>query len=169
MRIRTVGFIVTLVLRLLAAPLAAEAQKAVFVVRHAERLDDSKDFPLSEAGQRRAQALAFLLKDSSINAIYVSHLQRTIKTAEPLAKVLKLGMKKVAQYEDGDMEKPVAEFRARHAQDTVLVVGHSNTMPALIKRLGHLEEIKIGRDEYDLVMLVIPRSEGRPNLLRFRF
>lgn len=64
----------------------AEAQQAIFLVRHGETVapkgTDAR--PLSEAGQRRAALLATLLKDSGIKAIFTSDLERTIKTAEPL-------------------------------------------------------------------------------------
>ncbi|HEV8308955.1 MAG TPA: phosphoglycerate mutase family protein [Methylomirabilota bacterium] len=149
--------------------LVAEAQQAVFVVRHAERQDDSQDSALSEAGVRRAELLASLLKDAGITAIYVSDLQRTIKTAEPLAKALKIEMKRVAQYEDKDMDTLVAALRSRHAQDRVLIVGHSNTMPALMKGLGDPDGLKLGRDEYNLLLLLVPRGDARPAVLRLRF
>ncbi len=151
------------------APFPGEAQQAVFVVRHAERLDASEDSPLSEAGHGRAQALANLLKDAGINAIYTSELQRTIKTAEPLAKRLQVEINRVPQYDGADMEKLIGHLRAQHGRDTVLVVGHSNTLPAVIRGLGHPGEIKFGRDEYDLLMVLVPRGEGRPVLLRLRF
>ena len=63
---------------------AAYAQRAVFLVRHADRLDESEDTPLSKSGEARAQLLARLLKDSGITAIYTSQWQRTIKTASRL-------------------------------------------------------------------------------------
>ena len=48
------------------------AQRAVFLVRHADRLNESEDSPLSKAGEARAQLLASLLKDAGITAIYVT-------------------------------------------------------------------------------------------------
>ncbi len=53
--------------------------------------------------------------------------------------------------------------------DTVLVVGHSNTMPALLRALGDPNELKLSRDEYDLLMVIVPKREGRPTVLRLRF
>jgi broad specificity phosphatase PhoE len=70
----------------------AEAQQAIFLVRHGDTVREkgSPDVPLSPAGERRALALAALLKDSGINVIYTTGLQRTAKTAEPLAKLLSI-------------------------------------------------------------------------------
>jgi broad specificity phosphatase PhoE len=166
MRIRLLVGIAALLLLGCATP--AHAQSAVFVIRHAERLDESQDSPLSDAGYRRAQALASFLKDAGITAVYVSDLQRTIKTAEPLARALGVELRKVPQYDGKDMEKLAAELRGQRAADRVLVVGHSNTMPALVKALGVSDEVNVRRDEYDLLLIVVSQP-GPPALLRLRY
>src|SRR5215813_7591388 len=68
-------------------PAVRLAQKAVFVVRHAEKASDANEpsVPLSEAGTARAARLAALLKDAGVSAIYSTDAIRTRKTAEPLA------------------------------------------------------------------------------------
>ena len=43
---------------------AAAAQEAIYIVRHAERLDDSRDSVLSAAGRTRAARLAEMLADA---------------------------------------------------------------------------------------------------------
>ena len=62
----------------------ASAQKAVLVVRHAEKISD-EDERLTEAGRTRAGRLAEMLKKSGIAAIYSTDTERTIGTAQPLA------------------------------------------------------------------------------------
>ena len=81
----------------LLLPAAANAQKLLFIVRHAERADgDSKmkmansDPPLSESGRARALKLAEMLGDSGIESIYVTEFRRTQETAAPLASKLEL-------------------------------------------------------------------------------
>ena len=71
---------------LLAQP--AAAQRAVFVVRHAEKQSESNEpgVPLSEAGRARANKLAALLKSAGVTAIYSTDFVRTLETAEPLAR-----------------------------------------------------------------------------------
>ena len=67
------------------------------------------------------------------------------------------------------MESFVELLRTEHRESIVLFVGHSNTVPALIKALGHTAEIKIPETEYDNLFLVFPKSEGPPTVLRLRF
>ncbi len=83
---RRTKIVITLFALLLSYVDSAESQQAIFLVRHADtvRGTGNPDVPLTEAGERRALALAALLKDSGINAIYTTGLQRTVKTAEPL-------------------------------------------------------------------------------------
>jgi broad specificity phosphatase PhoE len=66
------------------------SQSTVFIVRHAEKADNSKDAELSEAGRARAEALANMLRDSKISVIYTTEFKRTQQTAAPLAKALDL-------------------------------------------------------------------------------
>src|ERR1700720_2165791 len=66
----------------------ATVQSTIFIVRHAEKADATKDSDLSEAGRARAEALAKMLKDAKINAIYATEFKRTQQTAAPLAKAL---------------------------------------------------------------------------------
>src|SRR4051794_9908859 len=69
------------------APSPARAQKAVFIIRHAEKRDpasNADDNPLSLRGTRRAVALAEALQDAGVTAVYVSPALRTQQTAQPL-------------------------------------------------------------------------------------
>jgi phosphohistidine phosphatase SixA len=153
----------------------ADAQQAIFLVRHAKdvRSTDVVDRPLTEAGHGRAMLLASLLKDAGIGAIFTSSLQRTIKTAEPLATALKIEPKTLPQlttkFNTSDMESFVELLRSRHRDDIVLFVGHANTVPALLKAFGHQAEIKIPETENGNVFVVFPRSGVPPTVLRLRF
>jgi hypothetical protein len=60
MPIRSLIFLVVAVLTTFSS--VAYAQRAVLLIRHADRLDQSEDSPLSPAGEERAQRLAGLLK-----------------------------------------------------------------------------------------------------------
>lgn len=145
---------------------AAQAQSAIFMVRHAEKLDESDDPPLSPAGRARAEALATLLRDAGIKAIYVTQYQRTTLTAAPLAEAL--GLKPITIHSDASAEL-IARMRRDHPNDPVLLVGHSGSVPRVLKLLGHAEAIDIGHDEYDSLFIAVPKPEAAPTVLRLRF
>ena len=160
---------------LLALSFPAQAQQAIFLVRHGETVaPKGTDLrPLSEAGQWRAVLLATLLKDAGINAIFTSDLERTVKTAEPLATSLRVEPKALAQlnvrFKPNDIDAFVNLLRSEHGRDIVLVVGHSNSVPALLKASGHPVEIKIPETDFGNLFVSIPKSEGPLILLRLRY
>ncbi|HKV99648.1 MAG TPA: phosphoglycerate mutase family protein [Vicinamibacterales bacterium] len=146
----------------LAVPAAAMAQRLVYVVRHAERADGGMppagvakpDPPLSEAGKARADKLASMLAISGVTAIYVTEYVRTQQTAAPLAAALKLRPAVIPSSGTADL---VARLKADHRNDIVLVVGHSNSVPEIIKALGG-PPVTIADDEYDKLFIVVPAT-----------
>jgi broad specificity phosphatase PhoE len=131
------------------SPLAAvAASPTIYLVRHAERSAISGRVPtdtgLSPAGEVRAQALARLLKDAGITAIYTSEYLRTRETAAPLAKLLSIQVEVIPA---DDQRSLVAKLRA--SRGNVLVVGHSNTLPQLLRALGITTRITIAESDYD--------------------
>jgi broad specificity phosphatase PhoE len=160
-----------LVLVLWVGLLPAVAAAAVFVVRHAEKQteENGKEVPLSEAGRARAARIAAILRDAKIVAIYSTDTVRTLATAEPLAKSVRIAP---ALYEASgpDAMKALAErIRREHASDNVLVVGHSNTVGPLLQALGCTEPVEVKGQEYDGLWVVVPAAVGdAPVLLRLR-
>ena len=154
----------SLVLAAVAAvllPALASAQHLVIVVRHAERADGGSmsaakqtDPLLSSEGEARAKRLAAMLAESGITAIYATEYRRTQDTAKPIAD--RLGLK-VQTQKGQDTAGLVAMLKARHAKDVVLLVGHSNTVPEIIKALGG-PAFKIPDDEYDTIYFLVPAT-----------
>ena len=145
------------------APLANAQQPTIFLVRHAERAAISGHVPtetgLSREGQARARSLARLLKEAKITAIYTSEYRRTQETASPLAK--SLGIKPEVIPADG-VRSLVAKLRA--SRGNVLVVGHSNTLPWILRDLGITDWITIGESDYDNLFEVT--LSPKPQLVR---
>jgi broad specificity phosphatase PhoE len=155
-----------LVAVLAAVASSAGAGQTVILVRHAEKADQSKDPPLSEAGRARAGALAALLAKAGVAAVYASEYQRTIQTAEPLAAALKLAVQTIPAADSAGLAD---RLRSCHADDVVLVVGHSNTLPDLMRRLGHETTETIDDNDYGNVFVLVPRPGRPPAVIRFRF
>lgn len=153
--------LVALLVVLLLMPTAAEAQKLVILSRHAERADGGsmsgtaqKDPPLSAAGEARAARLAAMLADSGIKAIFASEFKRTQDTAKPLAARLKLTVQTMPGSNTAGL---VARLKKEHANDVVFVVGHSDTVPAVIKALGG-PGVTIPDTEYDNLFVLVPAT-----------
>jgi broad specificity phosphatase PhoE len=149
----------------------AAAQTTVFVVRHAERADQetggtmsATDPDLSPAGRARAESLATMLKDAGVRTIFVTQYKRTQQTAAPLAKALSL-----TPIEVGSRELDQLAGKVRAAEGNVLVVGHSNTVPTLLKALGIDAPIEIADDEYDnLFVVTLGEKPAMAARLRYR-
>jgi broad specificity phosphatase PhoE len=156
----------TLCTLLLALCSFAEAQQAIFFVRHAEQAPNDDDPVLTEAGHRRAQALAQVLKDAGINVIYTTERTRGIQTAEPISKLLNIEPKRLLLR---DRDGLIGRLRNQHVHDRVLVVSHSLTLPRLLKVWGYQIDTRITEKEYDNLFVVIPKGNSSPLVLRLRY
>jgi len=157
---------VAAVLLMASAP-GAEAQEAIFLVRHAEKVDESPDALLSPVGHERAARLAAILADAEITAIAATSRERTQQTAEPLADRLGLDMHVVASARQG--EETMAWLKGLPATARVLVVGHSDTLPDLLQRLGSPEPVTVAPDDYDDLFIVVSRGADGPSIVRLAF
>ncbi len=137
------------------ASTAAALDNVIVLVRHAEKMDDSRDAELSETGRVRAEVLAALLKDMKIDTIFSSDYIRTRDTARPLAEALGLELE---LYDPRDLEALATKLRA--AEGRILVVGHSNTTPRLVGLIGGERGTDITDDEYDRLYIVVAGCGG---------
>lgn len=163
-------FFLTIV-ALSASVLIADAQEAIFLVRHAEQAGPgSTNPPLTEPGERRAKRLADVLKDAGIDVIFVSEesccTKRTAQTAEPLEKALNVKVKLIPRK---DYDGLIARLHTEHAHDSVLIVGHRSTVPKWVNAFGYPVKVKIAPLEYDNLFVIVPKSGGEPLVLRLRY
>ncbi len=124
------------------APFPQLPGATVVVVRHAERAqDDPSDPTLTAAGVKRADALAAALEKFGVDAAITTHLKRTQLTAAPT--VAKAGITPtVVTPKRGDTAGHIADVVAavdsarREKKQAILIVGHSNTVPLIVKALS---------------------------------
>ena len=140
----------------LAGLMAAQQSKTIIIVRHAEKMSEAADAELSPAGLKRAQCLAETLKDAGVGAIYTSEVKRTQQTAEPLAKARSLQPNAIPARDEAKLVESVLKDTGQR----VLIVGHSNLIPDIVKRLGAGEVPPMGATEYDRMILVMT-TDGR--------
>ena len=137
------GILCLLLAILFSAPVSA--LDAIYLVRHAEKSEGWPQereldafWPLSPGGQVRAEFLASRLENSGIAAVYTSRTTRTLMTGLPLANRIKVPITASDDSIAGDrIESFLSAVRGKHSGDkAVLIVGHSNTIPLLLTRLG---------------------------------
>ena len=144
-----------------------DAAATFIVVRHAEKAtDDPRDPSLSDAGHARAQRLAAWLADRDIDAAYATGYRRTQQTVQPAATAHGID---VQIY---DAAQPAPEFaaalKAAHASGTVLVAGHSNTVPGIAAALCGCDVPDMDESVYGLGYEIRVPIDGRATLSEHR-
>lgn len=153
------------------------ATRTIFLVRHAEKLDESPGARLSPTGHARARRLSDLLGQAGIQRIFVSEFERTQQTAGPIAE--RLGIQPLVV--------PAQDRQVLHAQlvssnsgeGAILVVGHSDTLPRILADLGLPVPPIPGGDYGNLFVVVLPprmkepqtppSPASAPTLIRLRY
>lgn len=147
-----------------AALLLPACTTRYYIVRHAERLNNSSDSPLSAVGQARANILRDTLQGKGIDYIFASTFQRTQQTAQPLATALGLDLK---IYRPDTTAGLIARLKKIRGKD-VLVVGHSNTVPEIAQGLSNQTVPPIPEDDFDN-LYIVKVSSGWGSIRRYLF
>lgn len=147
----------------------------VYLVRHAEKAagevsDDPRDPHLTEAGQARANELARVLGEAGIETIFSTPFHRTRETAAALAQQEGVEVT-ITPIAAGYSAALAQRIRADYAGRTVLVVGHSNTTPEVIRALGvtTADSLSLDESEYDDLFIVTLPPQGGAWLARIHF
>jgi len=122
---------------------AADLATTIYVVRHAEKANDGDDPPLTHQGLARAEALAVLMAEEPLVAVYSTPFQRTQQTVAPAA----AGHGLIVTDYDPRSDLP-ALVLDQHVGAVVLVAGHSNTVPSIVAGLGAPEQPEIPHEHY---------------------
>ena len=132
----------------------------IYLVRHAEKVDDgSRDPALTELGEQRAAAFAELLRGQPVTHVFSTPYIRTRRSALPTA--IEHGLD-IEEYEPSD----AANFasRLKTLTGTILVTGHSNTIPGLVNLLTGESFADLDDRVYDHVFIVSVDEEGSARL-----
>ena len=138
----------------------------VILIRHAERVvtPGNNNPPLSAAGKARAQLLLHVLSRAEVSAIYTSEFIRTKETAQPLAEALGL-----SPIEATNEQAIKTDILLNHAGKTVLVVGHTNTVPKVIQLFGDNSGHEIADEEFDNMFVATVLGEDKVRVTRLKY
>ena len=143
--------VTAVVASVLVAPLAAQsAPTVVIIVRHADKAAaPANDPPLTEVGVERARALADFLKDAKVGAVMHTPTTRTRETARVTAERFGITPEVIPTGPVPVVSAALVEMVRRHRGQTILIVGHSNTVMPWIDALGGPQRANLCDHQYD--------------------
>jgi phosphohistidine phosphatase SixA len=153
------------------ACVACTSSTRVLLVRHAER-EAGADPDLTPRGQQRAQSLVAVARESGLAGVIRTQFRRSVQTAAPVAAALGLTPIEVpvnANQEPSHAANVAAQIRTTFSGRTVLVVGHTSTIPLIIQQLGLTVPVNISEDEFDNLLVVILTKNRPGQLIRGRY
>ena len=128
-------------------------KKVYYLIRHAEKDTIPKDNPgLTEKGLKRATALADILRATRVDGIYSSFFTRTLFTVDSLADIKVISIK---PYDHKNIRALVNEIESDDNLEAVVIVGHSNSTPALANTLSGKQLFNQTFDENDYNNFII--------------
>jgi broad specificity phosphatase PhoE len=141
------------------------------LIRHADRdipPVGTPDYPgpsLNDKGMARSRKLVHVLSTTGIQAIYTSNYPRAVMTAKPFFNE-HTGLPRVQLYPATELKDHIL---AHHAGQTVLVVGHSNTVPDLIGLLGGPSLPVIDDCEFDNLFVLVRYSATSASVTKLKY
>lgn len=145
-----------------STPPRPEIAATYYLVRHAEKAPNAgNDPPLTAAGTARAEHLSATLAQVPLRAIYSTATTRTRQTAAPTAHLHRLA---ITDYDASDAAAFAAYLRHTHSHDAVLVIGHSNTLPALARMLCQCAVEEMDEAVYGIRYTVTYDGKNQPHL-----
>lgn len=109
---------------------AQQKTTSIYLIRHAEKVDSSKNPDLSSTGLERAAHWGKIFSDIPFDAIYSTDFKRTKQTAAPVAANKKVD---IILYDAKSLD--FDKFKTDNLGKTILVVGHSNSTPDFVNKL----------------------------------
>jgi len=162
----------TLILFLLADVSRAQYQSdgitTFILVRHAEKVDDSRDPELSPEGYKRAELLAEMLSETSIDAVYSTNLIRTKETVRAITEENGIDLQ---FYDTQNPSETAAGWIEKHRGGVILISGHSNTTPTLANALlgrDHFQD-HFNESDYGNLLIITLTDSREPRLLHLKY
>ncbi len=131
-----------------------------YLIRHAEkdRTDSANKNPhLNAEGLIRAEKWGEILEKIELDEIYSSPYFRTQETATPSALKHQL---KITTYEPGKLYSK--QWLSLCVGKTILIVGHSNTIPQLVNKLIKTNKFENIPDDQNGLLYRVEISERNP-------
>jgi broad specificity phosphatase PhoE len=136
-----------------------EQSTQLFFIRHAEKVKSGDDPALTKIGAKRAIYWAQVFKNIDFAAVYSTQTKRTISTALPSAEQSDVS---ISIYDTKTVD--IKEIAEKHKGKSILIVGHSNTIPGLVNSLIDKEEFPEIESANNSNLYIVNYGEGNPTV-----
>lgn len=131
----------------------SDTTTTLIVLRHAEKENTGTDPNLDADGIARAEELKYILGNIAVKAIYSTPFNRTKQTVQPLATAKGISVTEYATTKP--YAQLISEIRAANRGKVSVIVGHSNTVPEILKELSKNSfNVTIAESQYDNLFIV---------------
>lgn len=142
----------------------ANAQENVFIIRHAEQeMTGLVDAKLRPEGLERAADWAKILRPSKIDIVVTTEIERSRATGTIIAQALEVPQ---VEFSKGGSLSIANFLQENYPEDVILVVGHSETIPKLLRSFGYSKTFPISKAAYGWLFIVTPLENAPPAVTR---
>jgi broad specificity phosphatase PhoE len=131
----------------------AETPRQLFLSRHMEKASSGQDPALSACGVAQAQAFAEKLKDIPLPWLMHTPYLRTKQTAQAF---LQTG-RQLVSYDPLMLNQLISELNNKPGN--LLVIGHSNTIPALVAKLTGQTVAPLTEQDYGRIYILTHKDQ----------
>lgn len=141
---------------------------SLYITRHAEKQDekDNRDPNLSKQGKARAQHIAEMLANININHLFSTPYNRTKQTLTPLSQHKNIT---ITEYDPTEQEAFIHQIKNNYCNQTLVIAGHSNTVPSILQDLGIHFNVTLGKYRFNYQPSIILSEHEFGQLFFIRF
>lgn len=148
--------------------LISDTTTTLIIMRHAEKELTGTDPALTTDGTLRAAELKRILGSTPVHAVYSTSFNRTRQTVQPLATAK--GLPIVEYPTSKPYAQLVSEIQAAHRGKVVVIVGHSNTVPDILKEASNNAfNVTISDAQYDNLFIVSMPNKLSPTVTHLKY
>ncbi len=144
-----------------------DIKNTFFLVRHAEKEFIGNDPGLDAFGLLRAENLAVILQEVSLEKIYSTPFNRSIETALPSAELRNLG---IDEYSNTDSKALLDLLPQDIPIGNALIIAHSYSIPEFLNQLSNSNSYQdIPSFEYDNLYIIQIDTIGGVDILHYKY
>ena len=139
-------------------PKDSSSESVYYFIRHAEKdrsNPENKNPELNQQGKMRALNWLYFFKEIPLEKIYSTNYKRTVQTIKKIAEEKNIT---ISYYSPEKID--IENFKKQNKSMSILVVGHSNTTPALVNLIIGQNKFEKMDDNDNSTMFVVRELAG---------